>query len=627
MRPARIVATAIISMLAFVVADAYVGCLLSLPGNPALNLTSAFRDLPAYLAGHGPLSLDAAALATGLVAACIPWLAWAWSLTHGHAQRQGEEHGSARWGTVREGRRFMDLKNPDNNVILTENFGMAMSRPDHDRRYERNRNVLVVGGSGSGKTRGFFEPNVMQMSANYLVTDPKGESLPRLGHMLADAGYRVLSFNTVDFSRSLHYNPLAYVQDEADILEFVTCLIDNTSGDKEHAGDPFWENAERLLYVALIGYLVRHCPPADRSLSGLVTLLSLAKAKESDEDYRSPLDLLFEEVETGLRYVVSGGGAPFVPTRRVSYDPGGGKSRWVRVADPVSVDSDFCLLHYKMFKDAAGKTLKSILVSCNTRMEPFAIPQVRELVRFDEMELDRLGDEDERRAVFAIMSDTSSLYSFLFAIMVWQAMNILCKRALMRYGGALPTPVMLLMDEFANIGKLPDVEKMVAVVRSRNISMAFGLQSLSQLKSAYRDDAATIVDCCDTTLFLGGKSTDTVKEIAESVGKETVATVTWNESRGAQSSSTRNWNTVERDLIQPAEVAKLPRDEAIVLIAGANPLRDRKYDVSRHPKWRDVYPGHPGAAYERPFDFGEYSERMRAARAARERGEGEHAEC
>lgn len=614
MRPAGVVAAAILSAAAFLLADAYAACLLSLPGNPVSNLTEAVYQLPFFLLGHGPLSLDAAALATGLVAACAVWCAWAYSLTHGHAQRQGEEHGSARWGAEREGRRFMDLKNPDNNVILTERYGMAMSRPDHDRRYERNRNVLVVGGSGSGKTRGFFEPNVMQMSANYLVTDPKGESLPRLGHMLVDAGYQVLSFNTVDFSRSLHYNPLAYVQDEADILEFVACLIDNTTGDKEHTEDPFWENAERLLYVALIGYLMGHCPPADRSLSGLVTLLSLAKAKEADEDYRSPLDLLFEEVETGMRYAVDAGGeTPFDPSRRMSYDPGAGACRWVKVAEPVPVDSDFCLLHYKMFKDAAGKTLKSILVSCNTRMEPFAIPQVRELVSYDEMELDLLGDAGERRAVFAVMSDTSSLYSFLFAIMMWQTMNILCKRALTRYGGSLPTPVMLLMDEFANIGRLPDVEKMIAVVRSRNISMAFGLQSLSQLKSAYKDDAATIIDCCDTMLFLGGKSTDTVREIAESVGKETVSTVTWNESRGAQASSTRNWNTIERDLIQPSEVAKLPRDEAIVLIAGADPLRDRKYDICRHPRWSEVYPGHPGAKHAKSFDFKKHAERRREA--------------
>lgn len=606
MTAAGILFAAALSLLSFLAANTYTACLLSLPGNPAANLTAALYEIPSYLSGHGPLSLEAAALATGLVAACAVWCTWAWSLTHGRAQRQGEEHGSARWGTPREGRRFMNAKDADQNIILTERFGMAMSRPDHDRRYERNRNVLVVGGSGSGKTRGFFEPNIMQMSANYVVTDPKGETLPRVGHMLAAAGYKVLSFNTVDFSKSLHYNPIAYIRDEADILEFVTCLIDNTTGDKEHAGDPFWENAERLLYVALIGYLVYHCPPADRSLSGLVTLLSLAKAKESDEDYRSPLDLLFEEVETGMRYVRCGESSDmFDPMRRESFRPGG-THRWVRMSDPTSVDADFCLLHYKMFKDAAGKTLKSILVSCNTRMEPFAIPQVRELVSHDEMELDRLGDAGERRAVFAIMSDTSSLYSFLFAIMMWQVTNILCKRALVLYEGALPTPVMLMMDEFANIGRLPDIEKMVAVVRSRNISMAFGLQSLSQLKSAYKDDAPTIIDCCDTTLFLGGKSTDTVKEIAESVGKETVATVTWNESRGASASSTRNWNTIERDLMQPAEVAKLPRDEAIVLIAGTQPLRDRKFDISAHPRWHSVYPGHPGALYEEPFDFAEY---------------------
>lgn len=245
-------------------------------------------------------------------------------------------------------------------------------------------------------------------------------------------------------------------------------------------------------------------------------------------------------------------------------------------------------------------------------MEPFAIPQVRELVSRDEMELDRLGDAEGRRAVFAVMSDTSSLYSFLFSIMLWQTMSILCKRALVEYGGSLPVPVTLLMDEFANIGRLPDVERMVAVVRSRNISMAFGLQSLSQLKAAYKDNAATIVDCCDTLLFLGGKSNETAKEISESVGKETVSTVTWNESRGQSASSTRNWSTLERDLVQPSEVARLPRDEAIVLIAGANPLRDRKFDIEDHRRWREVYPGHPGASHRLPFDYSEYMERRDA---------------
>lgn len=612
MTATRVLATAILSVLSFLLANAYVACLLSLPGSPMTNLGTAIYQLPSFLIGHGPLSLEAAALATGFVAACAVWSAWAYSLTHGKQNRAGEEHGSASWGSIKSGRKFMNQKQPERNILLTERLGMALERPDHDRRYERNRNVLVVGGSGSGKTRGFFEPNIMQMSANYIVTDPKGESLPRMGHMLEDAGYEVFSFNTVDFSKSMHYNPLAYVRDEADILEFVTCLIDNTTGDKEHAGDPFWENAERLLYVALIGYLVFHCPPADRSLSGLVTLLSLAKAKETDEDYKSPLDLLFDEIETGLRFVKGEQcEATFDPMRRESFDPAGAGHRWIRVSDPVPVDSDFCLLHYKMFRDAAGKTLKSILVSCNTRMEPFAIPQVRELVSYDEMELDRMGNAGQKRALFAIMSDTSSLYSFLFAIMMWQAVNILCKKAITAYEGALPVPVVMLLDEFANIGKLPDIERMVAVVRSRNISMAFGLQSLSQLKSAYKDDAATIIDCCDTLLFLGGKSTDTVKEISESVGKQTVSTLTWNESRGASATSTRNWNTIERDLVQPAEVAKLPRDEAIVLISGTDPLKDKKFDISKHPMWKSVYPGHPGAIYEKPFDFRRYVERRR----------------
>lgn len=300
--------------------------------------------------------------------------------------------------------------------------------------------MLVVGGSGSGKTRGFFEPNVMQMNANYLVTDPKGESLPRLGRMLDEGGYKVLSFNTVDFSKSLHYNPIAYIRDEADILEFVTCLIDNTTGDKEYAGDPFWENAERLLYVALIGYLVYHCPPADRLALGP---RDAAVARQGEGVRRG----LPEPPRPSLRGSGDGDAVCAPPRRRGEFDPmrresfrPGGTHRWVRVYDPTPVDADFCLLHYKMFKDAAGKTLKSILVSCNTRMEPFAIPQVRELVSRDEMELDRLGDAGERRAVFAIMSDTSSLYSFLFAIMMWQATNILCKRALMLYEGRCPRP-------------------------------------------------------------------------------------------------------------------------------------------------------------------------------------------
>ena len=604
------IVSAAFSAAAFALGDSYAACLLSMPGQPMENLARAAGQTLPYMVGHGPLSPEPACLATGLLAACAVWVAWAYSLSHGPGDRQGEEHGSAQWGSIRQGKRFMNLKQPDQNIILTEHYGMAMSRDDHDRRYERNRNVIVVGGSGSGKTRGYVEPNLMQSNSDYFVTDPKGECLPRTGWMLVEQGYEIKSFNTVDFSQSLHYNPIAYVSDEADVLEFVTCFIANTTGDKDHAGDPFWENAERLLYVALIGFLVYHCPQQDRSMSGLVTLLSLAKAKDDDEDYMSPLDYLFDEIETGYRTIAVPDGEDDErdPWSRTSEHAGSGCVR-VKTGEPASVDSDFSLLHYKMFKDAAGKTMKSILISCNTRMEPFAIPQVRELVSYDEMGLDRLGDPDGKRAVFAIMSDTSPLYSFLFAIMMWQTMNILCKKALVRYGGSLPRPVHLMLDEFANIGKIPDVEKTIAVIRSRNISMSIILQSLSQLKAVYKDNAPTIVDCCDTVLFLGGKSTETVKQISETVGKETVATVTWNESRGGQATSTRNWNTLERDLIQAAEVAKLPRDEAIVLITGTDPLKDRKYDIEKHPRWNLVYPGHEGCRFSEPFDFGKYAAR------------------
>ncbi len=610
----KLIAVAVFSTIAFLAADAYVACLLTLDGQPIANLTRALQALPTYVSAHGPLSSGAGALATGTVAACGVWVVWAYSLLREGTYRTGEEHGSARWGTRRGGRRFMDTRHPDNNILLTEHYGLVLSRARHSRRYDRNCNVLVVGGSGSGKTRSYVEPNLMQLNSDYFVTDPKGTTLPNTGHMLSAAGYDIKVFNTLDMAASLHYNPLSYVRDEADILEFVECLITNTTGDREHSGDPFWEDAERLLYVALIGYLVRHCPRADRSISGLITLLSLAKAKENDESYLSPLDLLFQEIETGRAYVerVGAGAQTFDAFKRRSFDAGAASSfSWTVTGEPVAIEEDFCLLHYKMFKDAAGKTLKSILVSCNTRMEPFAIPQVRELVSVDEMELDRLGGTDGKRAVFAILSDTSTLYSFLLAIMMWQTMNLMCRKALSDHGGALPRPVHFMFDEFANIGRLPDMENMIAVVRSRNISMSLVLQSLNQLKSRYKDDAATIVDCCDTMLFLGGKSNETNKEISEAVGKQTVSMLTHNESRGTMSSSTRNWNRSERDLIQAAEVGKLDRTRAIVLIAGTDPLMDEKFDIERHRRWKQVYPGHAGALHDTPFDFSAYRETKR----------------
>ena len=605
----KLVATIAFSAASFAIADAYAACLLSIPGQPASNLAAALEALPAWLASGHALSAEAGPVATGVVAACGVWIAWTHGLIREGNFRSGEEHGSAKWGKRREGRKFMDARDPFNNIILTEHYGMAMSRARHSKKYDRNRNVLVIGGSGSGKTRGYIEPNIMQMNASYFVTDPKGTTVVNLGWMLERHGYDVKVFDTVDFPHSTHYNPFAYFRDETDILEFVECFIGNTTGDKEHSNDPFWEKAERLLYVALIGYLVYHCPEEDRSFSGLVTLLSLAKAKESDEDYMSPLDLLFERVRTGRKYVNAGSEpAPYDYDGKDAYSGRTSGWRWVEIGKPVDVNEDFSLLHYKMFKDAAGKTLKSILISCNTRLEPVAIPQVREVLSRDEMELDRMGDEGRRIAIFAIMSDTRKTYSFLLAIMMWQTMNLLCDKALAEHGGSLPAPVTFLFDEFANIGKIPDIESMAAVVRSRNMSISVVFQSIAQLKANYSDETAqTIVDCCDTTLFLGGKSNETNREISEMAGKETVSTLTFNESRGTMSSSTRNWNVVERDHIQSAEVGKMPRDEAIVLIAGTDPLRDRKYDIESHPRWKEVHPGHDGAVCD-PYEPGKGEE-------------------
>ena len=447
---------------------------------------------------------------------------------------------------------------------------------------------MVIGGSGSGKTRTYVEPNLMQMNASYLVTDPKGTTVRRLGAMLAAHGYDVRTLNTVDFSLSMRYNPLAYVRTQQDVLELVECLIVNTTPKGKSANDPFWENSERLLYCALIGYLTYHCPPEDRTLPGLMTLLSLAEARDEDESFMSPLDVLFRELETGCRCVAAPGAAG-----GDGRSMGGAREsvRWVPWCDPATPDSDYALGRYRAFKAAAGKTLKSIIISCNARLSALASEELKGILSADDMRLDTLGDPGQRAAIFATTSDTNATYSFLLAILMWQAGNVLCERALTAYGGELPTPVHLVLDEFANIGRLPDFERTIAVVRSRNIGVSVVLQSLAQLKSAYGDDAETILDCCDTTLFLGGKSGSTNKGISEAVGKETVSTRTHNETRGASPSSSSNYQTTERDLIQAAEVGRLDRRRAIVLIAGADPVCDLKYAPERHPRHGELGQG------------------------------------
>lgn len=586
----------------FALGNLYASNLASMPGQPAMNLVGAASSLPGFVLGGGGLSLSAAAVCAGLLPVCAIWVAYSYRLANGGTRRSGEEHGSSRWATKAEARAFGDAKNADNNIILTEGIELALERKSFDLRTDRNLNVLVVGGSGSGKTRYFVKPNLMQLNCSYFVTDPKGTLLAETGHMFAEAGYKIRSFNTINFAESNHYNPIAYVQTEADILTFVECLIKNTTGDEEHVGDPFWTNAERLLYVALISYLINHCPKPDRTLPGLLTLLALAEAKEEDESYMSPLDVLFAELETGRRFVCVGEPAEDdVESRDFSHATG--SFEWVRTGAPVSPEEDFALSNYKAFKTAAGKTLKSIIISCNVRLKPLSVAEVKEMLSFDEMEIDTLGDAGGKSIVFASMSDTNSTFDFIFALLMWQTLDVLCNVALRKYAGRLPCHTHFILDEFANIGHVPDFERTIAVVRSRNISCSIILQSFAQLKSQYQDDAQTIQDCCDTTLFLGGKSTETNREISEAIGKQTLSSITFNDSSGSNSSRTKNYGKHERDLMQASEVGRLPRDEAIVLIAGAFPMRDKKYPTEKHPRYPQIDPGRERARHAERFDF------------------------
>lgn len=595
------------------------------------GIGSAFLGvIPSIIADPFLFDVSVQPLGCGVVFFAITWLCWLYYYSQIGNYRIGEESGSARWGTKKEGLAFKDLENPENNLLFTENYGLAISRKKFDLEHDRNLNVLCVGGSGSGKTRNYVKPQLLQLNANYFVTDPKGTLIGEVGHLFADNNYRIKVFNTIQFDQSLHYNPLKYVKTDADILSFVNCLIKNTNDDKKTGGDAFWENCERLLYTALIAFLRDYFPSEDYSLSGLLTLLSLAEAKEENENYQSPLDLLFKELETGIHYEMAPSSTPS------GASSGSGRSISVRSTSSYreypstfrrasdgkrpadcggfSPDNDFALKNYHDFKVAAGKTLKSILISCNVRLAPLAITQVREIIKNDEMDLDRLGDPDYKGIVFAILSDTDRTFSFLHAILMWQTIDILCRKALEDYGGKLPRLVNFIFDEFANIGTLPDIEKTIAVTRSRNIALSIILQSVSQLESRYDKDAKTIIDCCDSLVFLGGKSNDTNKEIAEMIGKQTINQVNASQSSGQQSSSSVNRQSAGRDLIDAAEIGKMSRKKAIVLIAGTNPLMDNKYPVEKHPRYKYIDPGHDGSIHPGDFNFVEYSKKLRGCK-------------
>lgn len=592
---------AALSAIAFLAGDAATAVLCAM-GNSEGDVASAALSM----AQSGTLlSLEPLPLAIGAACACAVWLVWVrWWERRGR-YRKGEEHGSARWATQKEMEAFSDRKDADNNILLTEHAKIRLIDKTHDQRTETNNNVLVIGGPGTGKTRYFVKPNLMQLNANYFITDPKGTLIHDMGWVLEDAGYEIRTFDTIDFDRSLHFNPIDYIKGEADTLRFVECLIRNTTGDDQHSGDPFWENAEKLLYTALISYLLLHCPEEDHSVPGLLSLLALADAREDDEDYMSPLDMLFHEIETGERLMRVAESSGYDISSR-EFQPASSGYAWVKVAKPVRPEDDFALASYKQFKVAAGKTLKSIMVSCNVRMKPFDIAEMKELLAYDEMALDHLGDARAKVAVFCSMSDTDSTFDFVFALLMQQALDTLCEAALSRFSGALPRCVHFVFDEFANIGTIPDFERMITVTRSRNIAVSMICQSLSQLDENYgENNAATIMNACDTLLYLGGKSADTNQKIADMIGKQTVANVSVNDSRGANPTYTHNYGLIERDLMQASEVSRMPRDQALVLINGAQAYLDKKYPLDAHPRRESL----EAASKRGAFDFKRYRAR------------------
>lgn len=622
--------TFLFSLVGFYLGNRYGEALASYPGSFIEHWGDAFSSMwPLVLGDPFRIDMSNTSILVGLGVFLVVWLVWLRYVAFIGNYRSGEESGSARWGTLKEGEAFKDETNEDNNLIFTENYGLALHRPEYNEELDRNLNVLVIGGSGSGKTVKYVIPNLCQLNTNVFLTDPKGTLLPKAGFLFTDNGYDVKSFNTIQFEKSMHYNPLKYVHTDTEVLSFVNCLIMNTTGDGT-PGDPFWKDAETILYIALITLLRDWFPPEDYSLSGLLTLLSMAEARENDETYKSPLDLLFLQIEEGKHYVESKGGpttAP-APSARAGFSRGfvtgtrGGAWSWepskfrrnsdgVRPADcgGLSPEEDVALRSYKQFRVAAGKTLKSIIISCNSRLKRIDSPTIRELLSYDEMEIDTLGDPGRKVAVFGIFSDTDHTFDFLFAILMWQTINLLCQKALTDYDGELPTPVHFILDEFANIGTIPDFERVIAVTRSRNIGISVILQSISQLQSQYDKKAQTIIDCCDTTLFLGGKSTDTNKEIAETIGKQTIHQMTYNESTGQSSSASKNLQIQGRDLIDASEIGKMSRRKAILLIGGTDPLMDNKYNPNKHRRYCYIVDKrNRKRLHKKPFDFKRYME-------------------
>ena len=459
--------------------------------------------------------------------------------------RKNLEYGSARWGRPEDIAPYVDPKF-ENNVILTQTERLMMSNRPKDPKTARNKNVLVVGGSGSGKTRFFIKPNLMQLHSSYVVTDPKGSIAVECGKLMLRNGYKVKIFNSINFKKSHHYNPFAYIHSEKDILKLVTTLIANTKGDGK-SGDDFWQKAETLLYTALIGYIHYEAPEEEQNFATLIEFINAMEVREDDETFENNVDLAFKEL--------------------ASREP-----------------NHFAVRQYKKYKLAAGKTAKSINISCGARLAPFDIQELREITMYDELELDTLGDR--KTALFLIMSDTDDSFNFLISMCYTQLFNLLCEKADDVYGGRLPVHVRCLIDEAANIGQIPRLEKLVATIRSREISACLVLQAQSQLKAIYKDNADTIVGNCDTTLFLGGKEKTTLKEMSEILGKETIDSFNTSETRGRELSHGLNYQKLGKQLMSEDEIAVMDGGKCILQLRGVRPFFSEKYDITKHPKYK-----------------------------------------
>ena len=482
--------------------------------------------------------------------------------------RHGMEYGSARWGTTADIAPYMD-KDFFQNIPMTMTERITMSSRPKQPKYARNKNILVIGGSGSGKTRFFCKPSLLQAHSSYVCTDPKGTLLPEIGGFLERQKYRIKCLNLINFKKSMRYNPLAYIRSENDILKLVNALIMNTKGEGDKAGEDFWVKAERLYYSALIGYIWYEAPEEEKNFITLLDLINASEAREDDEEYQSPVDLLFAQLEE---------------------------------KDP----DHFAVKQYRKFKMAAGKTLKSILVSCGARLAPFDIKELRDLMETDELELDTLGDS--KSALFVIISDTDSTFNFVAALMYSQLFNLLCDKADDFYGGRLPVHVRLILDEFANIGQIPNFDKLIATIRSREISASIILQSQSQLKAIYKDNADTIVGNCDSTLFLGGKEKSTLKEISELLGKETIDSYNQSENRGSQISHGLSYQKLGKELMTQDELAVMDGGKCIFMLRGVRPFLSDKYDLTRHPNYKYTADADP----KNVFDMERYMKKLRA---------------